>query len=534
MAKHVKNIEAELIRQNTELKQEVHELKQTILLLEEQVAFLTKKIYGQSSERINSDQLSLFGQSGVFTEPEQTGNQSEETYQVITKIRSKKKTRKQTISPDLPVQDVLIPFDASQCPHGHSDWLIVGKKFVRQEVCYEPGRLYVKRIYIETGTCSECERQTGLTYMFQSQAPHGLLAHSPLSASLAAHVISDKFLLDLPLYRQQRALKQGGFNVSEGTLANWIIKTSQLIEPLYGLIHRELIARHHLQGDETPIQVINEPGRAAKSRSYMWVATIPLKLTNRIVYYAYSQTRAGSFAQKQLYNTYQGVLQCDGYAGYNLLGDQAIQRVGCWAHVRRKFKDAFDADKQYAETPLRLINSMFRLEKTWQHFSPRVRRRRRRSKIRPLLKRFWQWVDHYDGLAKSRLGKAVTYAADQRMYLSRIVNDGTMDWSNNTAERTMKSLVIGRKNWLFSTSPEGARSTAIWMTIVESAKANHIDPTKYIEYILLGVAQLPTFPKKEQLAAYLPWNFKESDLEAVKRAQAGVLIPDKNEDKNAS
>ncbi|WP_191982912.1 transposase, partial [Secundilactobacillus paracollinoides] len=135
MAKHVKNIEAELIRQNTELKQEVHELKQTILLLEEQVAFLTKKIYGQSSERINSDQLSLFGQSGVFTEPEQTGNQSEETYQVITKIRSKKKTRKQTISPDLPVQDVLIPFDASQCPHGHSDWLIVGKKFVRQEVC---------------------------------------------------------------------------------------------------------------------------------------------------------------------------------------------------------------------------------------------------------------------------------------------------------------------------------------------------------------------------------------------------------------
>lgn len=175
---------------------------------------------------------------------------------------------------------------------------------------------------------------------------------------------------------------------------------------------------------------------------------------------------------------------------------------------------------------------MFRLEKTWQHLAPRVRRRRRRSKIRPLLKQFWQWVDHYDGLAKSRLGKAVTYAADQRMYLSRIVNDGTMDWSNNTAERTMKSLVIGRKNWLFSTSPEGARSTAIWMTIVDSAKANHIDPTKYIEYILLGVAQLPTFPKKEQLASYLPWNFKESDLEAVKRAQAGVLIPDKNEEKN--
>lgn len=319
MTKHAKNIEAELIRQNTELKQEVHELKQTIQLLEEQVAFLTKKIYGQSSERINSDQLSLFGQSSVLTEPEQTGDQSEETYQVMTKIRQKKKTR------------------------------------------------------------------------------------------------------------QQRALKQGGFNVSEGTLANWIIKTSQLIEPLYSLIHRELIARHHLQGDETPIQVINEPGRAAKSRYYMWVATTPLKLTNRIVYYAYSQTRAGSFAQKQLYSTYQGVLQCDGYAGYNLLGDQAIQRVGCWAHVRRKFKDAFDADKQYAETPLRLINSMFRLEKTWQHFSPRVRRRRRRSKIRPLLKRFWQWVDHYDGLDKSRLGKAVTYAADQRMYLSRIVNDGTMD-----------------------------------------------------------------------------------------------------------
>jgi len=158
--------------------------------------------------------------------------------------------------------------------------------------------------------------------------------------------------------------------------------------------------------------------------------------------------------------------------------------------------------------PLALLNKMFHNEREWQHLSPRVRRRRRRSQQRKLLKRFWRWIDAVDVLPKSRLGKAVVYARNQRASLNQIINNGSVDWSNNASERNMKTLVIGRKNWLFSTSQAGARANAIWMTLIESAKANGIDPSAYLEYLLKNIPQLPTFANSADLEAYLPWNFK--------------------------
>lgn len=151
---------------------------------------------------------------------------------------------------------------------------------------------------------------------------------------------------------------------------------------------------------------------------------------------------------------------------------------------------------------------MFALEREWQAYSPRVRRRRRRSRLRKVLKRFWRLIDRTEVLPQSRLGKAIVYAQKQRPYLDRIINDGAIDWSNNAAERNMKSLVIGRKNWLFSTSTQGAEATAIWMTFIESAKANHIDPRQYLTDLLKASTILPAFPKSEELEAYLPWNYR--------------------------
>ena len=146
---------------------------------------------------------------------------------------------------------------------------------------------------------------------------------------------------------------------------------------------------------------------------------------------------------------------------------------------------------------------MFAHERQWQHFSPRVRRRRRRSQISKLLKRFWKWIDSAQVLPKSRLGKAITYAVDQRPTLDRLINIGMMDWSNNASERNMKRLVSGQKNWLFSTSPAGARSTAIWLTLIESAKANGIDPRAYITYLLTELPQQPDFSKSRSLVVFL-------------------------------
>ncbi|KRK90375.1 transposase IS66 [Companilactobacillus futsaii JCM 17355] len=282
-----------------------------------------------------------------------------------------------------------------------------------------------------------------------------------------------------------------------------MIKLAEFLMPVYNELRYRLLSYKELQGDETPFQVLREDGKSPTSKSYIWLVTTPRKLSEQVVYYAYSPTRSGTFAQK-LYQGFHGVLQCDGYSGYNLLGD-CIERTGCWAHVRRKFYDAFKSHVKDAEMPLKFLNRMFKLEREWQPLSPKARRKRRRGQLKKVVNRFWKLLEQIETLPNSRLGKAIAYAQSQKVYF-RILNNGVIDWSNNTSERNMKTFVIGRKNWLFSTSTKGAKANAIWMTIVESAKANHLDPRQYIMKLLEKLPTLPAFPKKEDLATYLPWN----------------------------
>lgn len=491
-----------------EYKKLIRQQQAEIADLKEQNAYLKRMIFASRSEKVDPNQTSLFEEdNGVFTEPERTGEKSKAS---TTQVQSKKakKTRKEQVDSNVPVRTTVIEPTDNKCPEGHDGIVSVGKKFLREELCIIPARMYLNRIYVHTYKCAKCEEESAVSRLFQSITPPALIPHSLASASLVEEILYRKFVLGVPLYRQLPELNRLGYHTSEATLTSWVIKTAQLISPLYQELHQQLCQVHHLQGDETPLEVLREPGKAPTSKSYMWVARTPIKVPNPIVYYAYSATRSGKFAQR-LYQNYQGALQCDGYSGYNLLGDD-IQRMGCWAHVRRKFYDVFKSHIKGAARPLQLINDMFDLEKEWQKFSPRVRRRRRRSRLRKILKRFWRELNYTEALPQSRLGKAIDYARSQRVTLDRIINDGVIDWSNNASERNMKAFVIGRKNWLFSTSTKGADSTAIWMTIIESAKANHIDPRKYLTDLLTDFPKLPAFPKKEDLTAYLPWNYRRN------------------------
>ncbi|MCV3326863.1 IS66 family transposase [Pediococcus ethanolidurans] len=488
-------------------EEEIVELRKQVKELTEMVAYLTKKLYGQKSEQTDPNQLSLLEDNdSIFSSPEQTDQQSEvtNTNQVPAKKKCKK-TRRETVSRHLAVKETIISLPKQQCPQGHQ-LKVVGKKFVREELRFIPAKLYREEFYTRTYKCETCEQTDGMAHLIQAQPPVALIPHSLASASLVAEVIHKKFELATPLYRQLNDWQQLGIKLSEATLANWVIKASEQVEAVYDALKQTLSKQPYLQGDETPFQVLHEPGKPAKSKSYMWVARTVMKCPQQITLYAYANTRSGAFAQK-LYQNFTGVLQCDGYSGYNLL-EGRITRVGCWAHVRRKFYDAAQADGNMAKSvPLNLINQMFALEQEWQHFSPRVRRRRRRSRTRKLLKRFWKWIDMAQATPKSRLGKAITYALDQRTALDRLINMGSLDWSNNASERNMKSMVIGRKNWLFSTSPAGAKATAIWLTLVESAKANQVNPQEYITYLLEELPQHPHFSNLAEIVAYLPWNY---------------------------
>ena len=491
----------------SEKDQIIRKLKAENKGLQEQIAYLRRKLFDHKSEVLNPNQTSLFEkENSVFNEPEQTGDQSSSASNQVRPKKSKKKTRREKVDSKVPVRVTIIKTADGKCPVGHSGIKPIGTRYVREEFHFIPARAYLEKIYEQTYKCEQCAHDTATSGLFKPLVPPALFPHSLASVSLVAEIIHDKFVLGVPLYRQLSGIRRLGYQTSEATLANWVNKSAQQLLPLYEEIHWHLCSAHHLQGDETPIEVLREPGKAATSRSYMWVARTPIKQPNPIVYYAYGTTRSGVFAQS-LYEGYLGVLQCDGYSGYNLLGN-SVHRTGCWAHVRRKFYDASQSHIKGADNLLHLIDEMFALEREWQAYSPRVRRRRRRSRLRKVLKRFWRLIDRTEVLPQSRLGKAIVYAQKQRPYLDRIINDGAIDWSNNAAERNMKSLVIGRKNWLFSTSTQGAEATAIWMTFIESAKANHIDPRQYLTDLLKASTILPAFPKSEELEAYLPWNYR--------------------------
>ncbi len=275
-------------------------------------------------------------------------------------------------------------------------------------------------------------------------------------------------------------------------------------------MHQIMLAQPNLQGDETPCQVLREPGKSASSKSYIWVIRSVRDAKQPVVYYAYGNSRSGTFAQR-IYSGYTGTLQCDGYSGYNALGD-AVNRVGCWVHVRRKF---FNAAQQGGgnlkpSKGLELIDQMFHLEHEWRDFSAEERQTKRDCELRPVMTKFWQWCDKAVETPKSALGRALTYARNQRQELIKVLEHGTIDLSNNASERSVKQYVIGRKNWLFSTIPDGATANAIWLSLIESAKANGLDPREYIEFVLEGMSQLSEAPSPEQLAAYLPWNCEQS------------------------
>ena len=498
----------ETLRQNSELMKKIK-------LLNEQVAYLTNKLYGRHSEKMeNPGQLFLLDNS--FTEPEQTGNQSEEISESQTAVSVKRhhRTRSEIISGNLPAEETIIKREDDHYEHGHQ-LVPVGKHFVRKVIRKILGQLFVEIIYEETYKCVDCEKIDGCSHLYHGEAPQALIAHSIATPSLIAAILNQKYVLGTPIYRQLKEWQRASVLLSETTITNWIIKCAAIVKPLYDLLHQRLIEQRCLQGDETPYEVLREPNKPARSKSYIWVIRSISRSDNPIVYYVYGDTRSGRFAQK-IYQNFTGVLQCDGYAGYNLLTD-SITRVGCWAHVRRKFYD--DANKvrgHFKETrPRAILNEMFRLEKQWSKLSSSERLDRRSKSLKPLIDSFWQWCDQAETLPKSRLGRALIYAQNQRKALNQILNFGEIDLSNNASERNMKSYVIVRKNWLFSTSPKGAEANAIWMSLIESAKANGLIPFKYLQDIIEKISKLPVFMKTEEVEAYLPWNWQDESKSTI-------------------
>lgn len=491
-------------------------LRQELKKANENMEYLIQKLYGRKTERtsaidgqlvINDIELGLFNEAERETDPA-----------VLEPVpfeepikRTRKGYKRKDLFKDLPSHDQVFKIEESKqiCPTDGNRLSVVGKKFVRSEIRYVPAEVSVVNIYQETYECRTCKKENR-PGMFNPTTPEPVLQHSYATSSSVAWTMYQKFVQAVPLYRQEKDWKQMGFPLSRATLSNWIIKTSEeWLNPVVKKLHEELLKEKYLHADETPVQVLNEEGKKNTTKSYMWVYSTSSNAGKGIRIFKYGPGRSGDNA-KEFLEGFKGFLHTDGFSGYGKVKD--IHHCLCWAHVRRYFKDALPKDMESPEatlpaTGIAYCNQLFDWEQKFKNLSPEDRKKMRLEKEKPVLEAFWAWVESSNQkvLPKSNLGKALQYALNHREKLETYLEDGNCVISNNIAENSIRPFTIGRKNWTFCGSPQGANASACVYSLVETAKANGLNPYKYLDFVLsrLPGSNFKTNPKI--LDSMMPW-----------------------------
>lgn len=494
------------------LQNSIDELNHLVTNLTEIIQQMRKDKYGPSSEKTvvtdgAYEQLSLFNEveleaDGVTDEPIEKISKGKVT-------PKSKRVRKLQIIKDLPVTEVLCeaPDEALSCPKCHTDLKVLGKEVVREELEYIPAQLRIVKYVRFSYECPKC-KHTDHPYIIKAGVPTSLMNHSLASPSSVAYVIYQKYVNGVPLYRQEKDWERMGILLSRATMANWTIKCSDdYIIPVVNRMKEFLLERDVLHADETPVQVLKEPGKKPQTKSYMWLYRTGNDGEAPIILYDYRPSRSGDNAEEYI-KGFNGYLHTDGYSGYNKL--TGVTRCGCWAHLRRKFDEALpigkasEATGSYAQQGIAWCNKLFSIEKDLADMSPEDRYNKRLELEKPVLEAFWAWLDSFVPLRGSKLAKAVTYARNQKPYLENYLKDGRCAISNNIAENAIRPFVTGRKNWLFADTPKGATSSAAIYSIVETAKANGLDVFAYLEQLLM---HMPDWDHtSEFLDELMPWS----------------------------
>ena len=515
---------AEQTKVNELLRKELEDAKTLLDQKQEQIDYLTKKLYGSSSEKQKKSadgQITLeqiFGQ--MFNEAEyhlDNDLPEEEATVVKQHTRKKKKTNKEKFK-DIPAEEVLVKLAPEDqiCSDCGTQLVRIGKEYVREELIYIPA--VVKRIqyYRATYKCPSCTEgfnpDPDVTNRFvKAEVPPALIPHSFASESMIAWCMYQKFSLALPLYRQEQDWLQFGVELSRTTMANWIINcVDRYLIHVFNYFHRKLLEREFLMADETRIQVLAEPERRAQTQSFMWAIRSGEDDLPIIITYGYTETRARYNIEKFLEGYGGGYLQTDGYQGYNNL--KGIKRCCCWSHIRRYFLDAVpkghkDDLSDPAVQGVKYCDRLFVHERYCKEkgYSFEQRKEYRLKKSKPVIDAFFTWLDKQSPVKGSRLDSAVKYAQNRKKYLYTYLEDGRCSLSNNLTENSIRPFTVGRKNWLFAATPAGANASAVVYTMVEMAKANNINIFKYLTYLL---KQRPhkdmTDDQLEQLAPWSP------------------------------
>ncbi len=494
------------------LENTISDLQKQVNNLTEMVLLLRKEKFGASSEKTPKEDLP--GQLSLFNEAEVCADASVPepiTRDVKGYSRKDRRTKREELIKDLPVREIPcdIPKEDKICYECGTPLKPLGKEIVREELEYIPARLQIVRYVRWTYECPAC-KHTDHRRIVKAPTPTSLMNHSLASPSSVANVMYQKYVNAVPLYRQEKDWEQLGIALSRATMANWIIRCAEdYLIPVTDYLRKQLLARDIVHCDETPVQVLKEEGKKPQTDSFMWLYRTGNDGKEPIILYDYQPSRNGDHAVKFLQG-FNGYVHSDGFSGYNKL--EHITRCGCWAHLRRKFveaipgKKASDAPPTAAEIGRDYCNQLFRIEESLAGLEPGIRYHKRLELERPVLDAFWCWLEKLSVLSGSALAKAVTYALNQRPYMENYLLDGRLALSNNAAENAIRPFTVGRKNWLFSDTPKGAKASAAVYSIVETAKANGLNVYTYLEYLLMYMPDTDWRNYPEDLEDLLPWS----------------------------
>ena len=492
------------------LNETINGLQNQISNLTEMIMLLRKEKFGPSSEKTKTQ---MEGQLSLFNEAEaEASSESKEPFfeRKGGIVRKNAKTGREELLKDLPVEEVpcMLHPDDMFCGQCGTMLKEIGYTKVRDELEYIPAKVKIIRYMQQACECPACKHK-GKPFIKKAFTPKSVLNHSLASPSSVARVMYQKYVNSIPLYRQEKDWEQIGIGLSRATMANWIIRSSQdHLMPVVNRLREELLKRDIIHCDETPVQVLKEEGKKPQTKSYMWLYRSGNDEKPPIVLYDYQPSRNGDYAATYL-KDFHGYVHSDGYSGYNKLS--GITRVGCWAHLRRKFVEAMPA-KRPGDTPTtaeigrQYCDQLFAIEDRLQHLSPEERFYKRLEREKPVLEAFWCWLDSVSALKGSALGKAVTYAKNQKPYMENYLLDGRCSLSNNAAENAIRPFTVGRKNWLFADTPKGAAASAAVYSLIETAKANGLNVYAYLEHLLLYMPGSDWQRYPEELDDLMPWS----------------------------
>jgi len=503
-------LELEDIIEKKSLVIQHHEAR--IRVLEEFLRLEKHKRFGSSSEQYPG-QGELFNEAESILEgAEQDAIEPKRLDEPLEETTPKKKPGRKGFSDLLPREQVFIDLSDEE-KEGALDTFY---SKVKEELDIVPAKVRIieymqeKAVFVENG-----QRK-----IVTAALPKHPIGKVMASIGLLAYLIIAKYMDGLPLYRLEGILKRYGGDVTRTSMASWIIALAEQCQPLIHVMREHQHSGSLVQMDETRIQVLKEPGYVTTGNKYMWV-TLGGPPNEPVVIFDYDPSR-GHEVPLRLLDGYQGYLQSDGYAGYDAASDELkLVQVGCWDHCRRKFKDAQSAQPKgmknthtKADIALAKIGKLYRIERKIKKLTAKQKYEVRQKKSLPILRDLKDWMDKNMGKSPkdSLISTALIYMNNQWPKLIRYCEDGNIPISNILAENAIRPFVIGRKAWLFSDTPKGARASGIFYSLIETAKANGVEPYAYLRHIFKA---LPYADSVEKIEALLPWNVK-GDVTALR------------------